>query len=239
MKKKYIFFIFIKMDYGTDIDISNLSLNEEIYPRRSMMRGEERSRSRSRSSSTSRSVSRKISNGNNYFKIKTINGDIVNINLVALKNNTYIFNEGNSIILNILKDTDDKDFVFEVKYSTKIMTLINEYLDYYKDYEIKYVYSDDDKTGVPVVKNLDIWDEIFFNDIFNKSKSQMYELIIAANFLTIDTLIEDSTQYIANKMNKKSTEELRELLDIKNDITPEFIEKEKELGRWPEEENVD
>eukprot|EP01096_Ripella_sp_DP13-Kostka_P013251 TRINITY_DN5715_c0_g1_i1.p2 TRINITY_DN5715_c0_g1~~TRINITY_DN5715_c0_g1_i1.p2 ORF type:complete len:172 (-),score=95.88 TRINITY_DN5715_c0_g1_i1:122-601(-) len=61
------------------------------------------------------------------------------------------------------------------------------------------------------------WDEQFCK----VEQSTLFELILAANYLEIKSLLDLTCSTVANMIKKKSPEEIRKLFNIKNDFTPE------------------
>ncbi|KAK0597379.1 hypothetical protein LWI29_024677 [Acer saccharum] len=73
-------------------------------------------------------------------------------------------------------------------------------------------------------KELKEWESQFVA-IDNKSgRDKVYDLLMAANYLNIPTLLDRCTSAVAEAIKGKTTEEIREFFDIKND----FDEKEEE-----------
>jgi S-phase kinase-associated protein 1 len=73
-----------------------------------------------------------------------------------------------------------------------------------------------------------------FDTQFVKEVDQcmLFDLILAANYLNIRTLLELTCQTVANMIKGKSTEEMREMFNIKNDFTPEEEEEVKRENQW-------
>ncbi|KAH0552012.1 hypothetical protein KQX54_004145 [Cotesia glomerata] len=75
----------------------------------------------------------------------------------------------------------------------------------------------------PLLKTDDMcdWDAEFFK----MEQGMLLDLIEAANFLDIKPMMETICKAIAQKMKKKTTEELRNAFGVENDFTPEEEEK--------------
>ena len=64
---------------------------------------------------------------------------------------------------------------------------------------------------------------------------ELYEIILAANYLDIKPLLEVTCAAVAAMMKGKSIEEIRTLFNIENDFTPEEEEQIREENKWAEE----
>merc|ERR1712133_114340 len=65
------------------------------------------------------------------------------------------------------------------------------------------------------------WDEEFMstiNYINDQGQSILFDVIIAANYLHIQGLIDITTMEVARKMENKSPEEIRQLFNLENDL---------------------
>ena len=68
---------------------------------------------------------------------------------------------------------------------------------------------------------LEGWDEEFMstiNYINEQGQSILFDIIIAANYLHIQGLIDITTMEVARKMENKSPEQIRELFKLENDL---------------------
>jgi len=95
---------------------------------------------------------------------------------------------------------------------------------------------EDEKEERGGVKKIDIpdWDDKFIQE--PGSMDTVKELMMAANFFQIDRLFDFCGQYIARAINQcKSVEEIRELMKIKNDFTPEEEAELKKQNAWAED----
>ena len=66
-------------------------------------------------------------------------------------------------------------------------------------------------------------------------QSTLFELILAANFLDIKSLLDLTCKTVANMIKGKNPEEIRKLFNIKNDFTPEEEEQIRKENAWCEE----
>ncbi|XP_019179020.1 PREDICTED: SKP1-like protein 1A [Ipomoea nil] len=60
----------------------------------------------------------------------------------------------------------------------------------------------------------------------------LLDLILAANFLNVKSLLDLTTQAVANLIEKKTVEEVRKFFNIQNDFTPEEEEEIRKESPW-------
>ncbi|KNA12383.1 hypothetical protein SOVF_126430, partial [Spinacia oleracea] len=75
------------------------------------------------------------------------------------------------------------------------------------------------------------WDAEFMN----VDQNTLYDLILAANYLDIRSLLDLTCQTVANMIKGKNPEEIRKTFNIKNDFTPEeeqHVRKENQIQKW-------
>ena len=75
----------------------------------------------------------------------------------------------------------------------------------------------------------------FYGDFVDIEIEQLYEIILAANYLDVKPLLEVTCAAVAAMMKGKSIEEIRTLFNIENDFTPEEEEQIREENKWAEE----
>ena len=63
----------------------------------------------------------------------------------------------------------------------------------------------------------------------------MFELILAANYLNINPLLELSCAKVASLIKNKTIPEIRKFFSIENDFTPEEEAQIMEENKWAEE----
>ena len=72
------------------------------------------------------------------------------------------------------------------------------------------------------------WDE----DFLQLEQAELYDLLLAANYLEIKDLPDVICKTVALMIQNKSTEEIREKFDVKNDFSKAEEEKIKEENEW-------
>jgi len=76
------------------------------------------------------------------------------------------------------------------------------------------------------------WDKDFVN---KWDKSTLYEVLQACNFLDLRPLLEICCKTIANMIKGKSVEQVRDILGLVSDYTPEEEEQLKKENAWAED----
>ncbi|KAH7663335.1 SKP1 component dimerization domain-containing protein [Dioscorea alata] len=79
-----------------------------------------------------------------------------------------------------------------------------------------------------MTKDLKSWDE----DFIKVDRMILFELLQAASYLNINGLIDLCCQAVAEMMKGKSPDEMRMILNIKNDYTPEEEEEVRKEISW-------
>jgi S-phase kinase-associated protein 1 len=75
------------------------------------------------------------------------------------------------------------------------------------------------------------WDANFIN----LPQEDIFQIILAANYLNIKNLLDLGCKTVANMIKGKTPEEIRKLFNIKNDFTPEEEEQIRRENAWCEE----
>ncbi|XP_065193661.1 S-phase kinase-associated protein 1-like [Sycon ciliatum] len=83
----------------------------------------------------------------------------------------------------------------------------------------------------PGTDNLDSWDK----DFFKVDQGILFELILAANYLDIKSLLVAACKTVAYIIKGKTTEEIRKTFNIVNDFSPEEEEKIRKENAWCED----
>ena len=66
-------------------------------------------------------------------------------------------------------------------------------------------------------------------------QSTLFELILAANYLNIKSLLDLTCRTVASMIKGKTPEEIRKTFNIVNDFTPEEEAQVREENKWCEE----
>ena len=76
------------------------------------------------------------------------------------------------------------------------------------------------------------WDRDFIAAL---DQSTLFDVIMAANYLSLQDLVDLGCKSVANMIKGKSVEELRETFHLKNEFTPEEEKKVREENEWCDE----
>ncbi|KAK9677537.1 hypothetical protein RND81_11G150100 [Saponaria officinalis] len=82
--------------------------------------------------------------------------------------------------------------------------------------------------GGVVDDELKTWDAEFVN----VDQNTLFDLILAANYLNIKSLLDLTCQTVADMIKGKTPEEIRKTFNIKNDFTPEEEEEVRRENQW-------
>jgi S-phase kinase-associated protein 1 len=85
----------------------------------------------------------------------------------------------------------------------------------------------DDRTS-SVDDELKTWDVEFVK----VDQATLFDLILAANYLNIKSLLDLTCQTVADMIKGKTPEEIRKTFNIKNDFTPEEEEEVRRENQW-------
>ncbi|XP_020209978.1 SKP1-like protein 1A [Cajanus cajan] len=80
----------------------------------------------------------------------------------------------------------------------------------------------------PTDDELKAWDA----DFVKVDQATLFDLILAANYLNIKSLLDLTCQTVADMIKGKTPEEIRKTFNIKNDFTPEEEEEVRRENQW-------
>ncbi|KAJ3260449.1 hypothetical protein HK103_000591 [Boothiomyces macroporosus] len=133
------------------------------------------------------------------------------------------------LIKNMLSDLEVGEAAIPLPNVTAhILTKIIEYATHHKDDappppedEMKAKSSDD----------IDEWDR----DFIAVDQGTLFEIILAANYMDMQGLLDLGCKTVANMIKGKSVEEIRKTFNITNDFTPEEEEQIRKENEWCED----
>ncbi|KAL5556440.1 hypothetical protein UlMin_038676 [Ulmus minor] len=103
--------------------------------------------------------------------------------------------------------------------------ILSKVIEYYK----KHVETPKlDERATTVDDELKAWDA----DFVKVDRATLFDLILAANYLNIKSLLDLTCQTVADMIEGKTPEEIRKTFNIKNDFTPEEEDKVRRENQW-------
>ena len=139
------------------------------------------------------------------------------------------------LVLSMINDDDDDDDDDEheiplANVKSKILELVIKYMKYHTEHglpeEIEKPLKSADMSEI-----LCEWDAKFIE----VDQEVLFELILAANYMDIKSLLDCTCATVASMIKGKSPEEIRQTFNIVNDFTPEEEEQVREENKWAEE----
>jgi S-phase kinase-associated protein 1 len=142
------------------------------------------------------------------------------------------------LIKDMLEDNDDSETIIPLPNVNNItLKYIIQYLEYHSTNKAEPI---EKPLKGKLEDIIDEWDKTYiFTNLIKDGKEENHELLIdvimGANFMNIQDLLNLTCAAIANMIKGKTPEQIRNLFNIENDFTPEEEEKIKEENRWCEE----
>ena len=133
------------------------------------------------------------------------------------------------LVAGIIDDSGIDDDIPVPQVSKKCLLRVIEYLVYIDSNEQPFIY-------MPL-KSGDLYEctTEWFAKFVDVPQAELFELMLAANFLDIKSLLDLCSAKLASWITSKSVEEIREFFGIENDYTPEEEAKIKEENMWAQE----
>ncbi|KAI8319826.1 E3 ubiquitin ligase SCF complex, Skp subunit [Martensiomyces pterosporus] len=146
--------------------------------------------------------------------------------------------EQSGLIRNMLEDINDTDDPIPIpNVSGPILTKIIEYCTHHRNDPLKRLppkgTAANDSSEEAIRKVVEQMDE-FDHDFCRVDQGTLYDIILAANFLDIQPLLDVASYTVAQMMKGKSVEEIRATFNVKNDFTPEEEARAREANAWVE-----
>ncbi|KAK6201427.1 Skp1 family, dimerization domain-containing protein [Scheffersomyces amazonensis] len=108
-----------------------------------------------------------------------------------------------------------------------VLSKVLEWCEHHKN----TVFPDEDDEDAKKTAPIEEWDRSFFK----VDQEMLYEIILAANYLTITPLRDCGCKIVAEMIKEKSPEELRRIFNITNDFSPEEEAAIKRENEWAED----
>ncbi|PXF46436.1 SKP1-like protein 11 [Gracilariopsis chorda] len=146
------------------------------------------------------------------LKLKSKDGEIFEVEKpVAMQIN---------FVKGMLEDVDEIDGM-EIpmgEVEAAILAKVVEYCKFHYQQELNQTNADE----------VDRWERAFVQ----VDKSTLFQLILAANFLDVQSLLDLTCKTVADMIKGKTPEQIRAEFDIDNDFTPEQLEEVRRDNAW-------
>jgi len=130
-------------------------------------------------------------------------------------------------IKNMLEDIGDNPNSIPLpNVNGKILDLVIKYIEHHVN-DAEPTETKDEKN----TSDISGWDA----DFIKIDQATLFELILAANYLDIKSLLDLTCKSVANMIKGKTPEEIRKTFSIKNDFTPEEEAQIRKENEWVEE----
>ena len=129
------------------------------------------------------------------------------------------------VIREMLENCDDcSESVPLPNISSSQLEKVVEWMNRHKDDVLNYKNEEKDYTS----DNIPEWDKKFFQ----LSQTELFDLILAANYLDIKDMLDLLAKSVANMMNGKTAHEIRVMFEIECDLSDEEIKRIQNENEW-------
>lgn len=142
------------------------------------------------------------------IKLQSSEGNVFQVDLEIAKVSVTI----KTMIENLGIEDDNTEIIPLPNVKARILKKVIRWATHHKDDPPP---SEDDEEFRCLTDNISNWDM----DFLKQDLGTLFELIMAANYLEIKSLLEVTCKTIAIMTKNKSLEEMREIFNIKNDFT--------------------
>ncbi|KAI8925408.1 putative negative regulator sulfur controller-3 [Entophlyctis helioformis] len=158
------------------------------------------------------------------------------INLTSQDNQSYKVDkkvaERSMLLKNMLEDIGESPEmpIPLPNVAGKILAKVIEYCTHHKDDPPAPLSDDNDEfeSGRRRADDIEEWDAEFIK----VDNDELFEIILAANYMDIKPLLDLGCKAVANVIKGKSPEEIRTMFNIENDFTPEEEEQIRRENEW-------
>lgn len=156
----------------------------------------------------------------------------VKLKLISAEGTTYEVEEPvackSQLIKNMVEDAGTAEEIPLPNVKSEILEKVIEYCRHYKDSTPQEI----EKPLKSSIMNEVVpqWDAGFVD----LEQDTLFELILAANYLDIKSLLDLSCAKVASMLKGKTAEEIRRQFNIENDFTPEEEAQVREENKWAE-----
>ncbi|CAK0838284.1 unnamed protein product [Prorocentrum cordatum] len=135
-----------------------------------------------------------------------------------------------TLIKNMVDDSGTDEEIPLPNVKTAILSKVLDYCKYHKDNAPEEIQKPLKSTSL-IECGVSEWD----SEYVNIEQEVLFELILAANYLDIKSLLDLTCAKVASMIKGKNTEEIRQQFNIVNDFTPEEEAQVREENRWCED----
>jgi S-phase kinase-associated protein 1 len=143
------------------------------------------------------------------------------LTLVSSDNHSFQVKESVAVqsdtIRNMVEDMGEQDAIPLPNVTGAILALVIEFCTYH-----------DAGDAARTPDDIKVWDAAFVK----VDQARLFDLILAANYLNIKSLLDLTCQTVALMIKNKTPEEIRAQFNIKNDFTPEEEEEVRRENQW-------
>jgi S-phase kinase-associated protein 1 len=132
--------------------------------------------------------------------------------------------------LGIDENNSEEEVVPLPNVNSAILRKVIQFCTYHKD-DPTPPSTDDDENKEKRTDDITSWDA----DFLKVDQGTLFELILAANYLDIRSLLDVTCKTVANMIKGKTPDEIRKTFNIKNDFTPAEEEQVRKENTWCEE----
>eukprot|EP00850_Spirogloea_muscicola_P022793 SM000312S11986 [mRNA] locus=s312:85649:86367:+ [translate_table: standard] len=130
--------------------------------------------------------------------------------------------EESETVKSMIEDTGVDNTIPLPNVSSKILAKVIEYAKFHVGAQ------QEDNKQAASEDEVKTWDQ----DFVKVDQPTLFDLILAANYLNIKSLLDLTCQTVADMIKGKSPEEIRKTFNIKNDFTPEEEEEVRRENQW-------
>ena len=156
----------------------------------------------------------------------------VRLKLISAEGTTYEVEEQvackSQLIKNMVEDAGTNEEIPLPNVKSEILEKVIEYCRHYKDTTPQEI---EKPLKSPVLSEVvPSWDANFVE----LEQEVLFELILAANYLDIKSLLDLTCAKVASMLTGKTGEEIRKQFNIENNFTPEEEAQVREANKWDE-----
>ncbi|KAG2077958.1 E3 ubiquitin ligase SCF complex, Skp subunit [Suillus decipiens] len=141
--------------------------------------------------------------------------------------------ERSVLIKNMLEDVGESDQSIPLaNVSSTVLRKVIEYCEHHRGEPLPSADADQNQDETRKrTTDISEWDQKFIT----VDQEMLFEIILAANYLDIKSLLDVGCKTVANMIKGKTPDEIRRLFNIVNDFTPEEEAQIKKENEWAED----